>query len=127
MDKLFDNLGLICLFVFGIGGWVIVDVVKSIASNWRKKHESEHMAALKQSMVERGMAAEEIERVVDAGRPREAPSDENANLLAKLINRMMKQGKSTEEIERIVNAWHGQAKLGNVNKPVEDDFKPAPV
>jgi hypothetical protein len=31
--------------------------------------ESEHQAALKQSMIERGMSADEIERVMNAGRP----------------------------------------------------------
>jgi hypothetical protein len=49
-------------------GWVVTDVVEKLAINWRKARESEHLAALKQSMVERGMSAEEIERVVNAGR-----------------------------------------------------------
>jgi len=127
MDKLWENLGLVCLFVFGIGGWVIVDVVKSLASNWRKRHESEHLAALKQSMVERGMAAAEIERVVEAGRPREARSAESDAELAQLVNRMMKQGKSTEEIERIINAWHGRRQSGRDAALSDSTFKPATV
>jgi hypothetical protein len=46
-------------------GWVITDIAK----NWRKVRVSEQLAALKQSMIERGMTAEEIERVLDAGAP----------------------------------------------------------
>jgi hypothetical protein len=62
-------------------GWlsiaVVVGVIGSIAStimsNWRKVRESEHMIALKQSMVEKGMSADEIERVMNAGRPPKSP------------------------------------------------------
>ena len=46
-------------------GWVITDIAK----NWRKVRVSEQLAALKQSMIERGMSAEEIERVLAAGAP----------------------------------------------------------
>jgi hypothetical protein len=49
------------------GGWIIVAVVKAVTNNWRKIHESEHQAVLKQSMIERGMGADDIERVLRAG------------------------------------------------------------
>lgn len=107
---MWDNMWLIALVVFGAGGWVISDVARSIASNWRRRHESEHLAALKQSLVERGMSADEIVRVVEAGRPAPEPSAAANEHLAGVIERMMKRGKSTEEIERIVYAWHGRAK-----------------
>ena len=97
---------LICLAIFGFGGWVITDVVKSIATNWRRRHESEHQAALKQSMVERGMTAEEVARVLEAGRPVSEPNEH----LAHIVGLMMRKEKSTEEIERIINAWHGRTK-----------------
>ena len=48
---------------------VLGGIIGSLAKNWRKARESEHLAALKQSMVEKGMAAEDIERVINAGRP----------------------------------------------------------
>jgi hypothetical protein len=48
---------------------LIGSVVASIGRNWRKVRESEHLVSLKQSMVDRGMSAEEIERVLNAGRP----------------------------------------------------------
>jgi hypothetical protein len=49
------------------GGWIIVAVVSRITKTWRMVQESEHAAALKQSMIERGMSADEIERVLRAG------------------------------------------------------------
>lgn len=56
------------LFVVGIPvlGWVLTE----LSSDWRKVKISEHQAALKQSMVERGMSVEEIERVLAAGSER---------------------------------------------------------
>jgi len=49
------------------GGWIITSIVGSITGNWRKVREAEQMAALKQSMVEKGMSAADIERVMNAG------------------------------------------------------------
>ena len=49
-------------------------VVSSIAENWRHARVSEHLAALKQSLAERGMSAEEIERVVRAGLEGDEPA-----------------------------------------------------
>ena len=78
MDKLWENLGLILFVTFVFGGWVITSAVSTVASNWRKARESEHLTALKQSMIERGMSAEEIERVVNAGRKLPKPNEESA-------------------------------------------------
>jgi hypothetical protein len=66
-NSLFENLGPTLLVVFLFGGWVIVAVVRSFTCNWRKVREAEQTAALKQSMIERGMSAEDIERVLNAG------------------------------------------------------------
>jgi hypothetical protein len=48
------------------GGWVLVALVGTVAKNWRRVRESEHLAALKQTLAEKGMSAEEIERVIRA-------------------------------------------------------------
>jgi hypothetical protein len=40
-----------------------------VAKNWRKAREGEHLTTLKMQMVERGMSADEIERVLSAGVP----------------------------------------------------------
>jgi len=56
------------LFVtFIFGGWVITGVVSSIMTNWRKTREAEQLAALKQTLAERGMSADEIIKVLNAG------------------------------------------------------------
>ena len=51
------------------GGWIVPVTAAAIAKNWRRARESEHLALLKQSMIEREMSVEEIERVVNAGLP----------------------------------------------------------
>jgi hypothetical protein len=65
--EFFGNItGIITVsLIFGMP--IIIAVVSTLAKNWRKVHESEHAAALKQSMIERGMSADEIERVLRAG------------------------------------------------------------
>jgi hypothetical protein len=68
--SLFDHLPGILFITFIFGGWVIVAIVRSFTDNWRKVREAEQVAALKQSMVERGMSADEIERVLKAGGPK---------------------------------------------------------
>ena len=66
---LFDRMPAILCITFLFGGWVIVGVVRAFTDNWRKVREAEQLAALKQSMVEKGMSADEIERVLKAGGP----------------------------------------------------------
>lgn len=57
-------------------GWIIPVTAGAVAKNWRRARESEQLALLKQSMVERGMSAEEIERVINAGMPGRKPAEE---------------------------------------------------
>lgn len=54
------------LSVAVIGG-VIGSIASSITGNWRRVREAEQMAVLKQNMVERGLSAEDIERILNAG------------------------------------------------------------
>ena len=67
MSEFFHSLPGILFITFIFGGWVITGVVSSIMSNWRKAREAEQIAALKQSLVERGMSADDIVRVLNAG------------------------------------------------------------
>jgi hypothetical protein len=61
--------------VFSLWGFLIICVlgsavgtaVATLGKNWRRAREHEHIAALKQSMIERGMSVEDIERVLAAG------------------------------------------------------------
>ena len=61
------------------GGWIIPAVVAIVAKNWRKARESEHLAVLKQSMIERGMSVDEMERVLRLGKPSKCAADDQAS------------------------------------------------
>jgi hypothetical protein len=58
------------------GGWIIPVTAAAIAKEWRRARESEQLAILKQSMIERGMSVEEMERVLNAGLPDKKGSKE---------------------------------------------------
>jgi hypothetical protein len=55
--------------IVAIVSFMAAGVINSIVTNWRKVRVAEQAAALKQSMIERGMSAEDIERVLKAGAP----------------------------------------------------------
>lgn len=70
-------------FLIANGFWVIVVglptvgwILQELMRTWRKARESEHLTALKQSMVERGMSVEEMEQVIALGRPRRDEAQE---------------------------------------------------
>ena len=67
MPEFWTNFPAVLAIGLLFGGWVLAAIVHQLASNWRQVRTSEHLAALKQTMVERGMTAEEIERVINAG------------------------------------------------------------
>ena len=56
-----DEVG---IAVFVMGG--MVGIISILAHQWRKHREAAYNARLKQLMIERGMTADEIERVVHA-------------------------------------------------------------
>jgi hypothetical protein len=66
-SEFFGNSPAILAVTLIFGGWIITSVISSITGNWRKVREAEQNAALKQSMVEKGMSAADIERVMNAG------------------------------------------------------------
>jgi hypothetical protein len=49
-------------------GWSLVEMVSRITQQWRRVRIAEIEASLKQQMIERGMSASEIERVLHASR-----------------------------------------------------------
>ena len=66
-SEFFGNSPAILAVTLIFGGWIITSVVGSIMGNWRKVREAEQNAALKQSMIDKGMPAADIERVLSAG------------------------------------------------------------
>jgi hypothetical protein len=66
-ESFWEHGAAIAFVVFVFGGSTIAGIVYKLSREWRKVRESEHLTALKQSLVERGMSADEIERVLNAG------------------------------------------------------------
>jgi hypothetical protein len=90
------------------GGWIVVVVVGSIAKNWRKVHESEHAAVLKQSMIERGMSADEIERVLRAGpvpAPTGAESEPSVDQSSELAGILAEHGVDASSLGTILSEY----------------------
>ena len=71
-SDLVDKLPAILAITFLFGGWVIAAAIGSIMTNWRKVREAEQMAALKQSMVDKGLSAADIEKILNAGNTKKA-------------------------------------------------------
>jgi hypothetical protein len=103
-EELVSSLPGILTVTFLFGGWIIVAIVGSITKNWRKVHESEHQAALKQSMIERGMSAEDIERVLRAG-PAEAYEEATRDDTTELTKQLAEHGIPAQALEQIVGTY----------------------
>ncbi len=73
------HLGGVFVAFILFGGWIIPVVVAIVAKNWRKARESEHLAVLKQTMIERGISVEEMERIINLGKPSRGTADEKTS------------------------------------------------
>jgi hypothetical protein len=64
----------------------ITSVVSTLAVQWRKVRQAEMEAALKQEMIQRGMSADDIQKVMEASahrsRPEPVPPKEAGDLVA---------------------------------------------
>ncbi|MFL5329742.1 MAG: hypothetical protein ACJ8C4_12590 [Gemmataceae bacterium] len=67
--KMFDPEFVMMFFIFG--GGVITGVVALFVNSWRRNRESERTAILKQQMIDKGMSADDIVRVIEA-KPRKS-------------------------------------------------------
>ncbi len=75
-SALWDNLAWILAALFIFGGGTIYSIVTVLSKNWRRARESEHLMLLKQSMIDKGMSPEDIERVLLAGLPPKSAPDQ---------------------------------------------------
>jgi hypothetical protein len=91
-----------------IAGGVLIAVVAILSSAWRKHRQAEIESALKQDMLNRGMSADEIVRVVRACAGEEPAPPEAKDPVSDneyyLVEKLVEEGKSAEEIERIIRA-----------------------
>jgi hypothetical protein len=56
--------------IVAVGGSMLVGIVAVIMGSWLESRKAEIAATLKQDMINRGMSAEDIRTVVDAGTKR---------------------------------------------------------
>jgi hypothetical protein len=92
------------VFILG-GGSALITLINSLAKHWRKVRESEHQAALKQSLVERGMSVEEIERIVRAA-PESHELEADETPVVQLTKNLAEQEVPPEALEEILRAFH---------------------
>jgi len=50
------------------GGGAVTGIIALIVSAWKSNRENERLAVLKQQMLDKGMSADEIIRVIEAGK-----------------------------------------------------------
>jgi hypothetical protein len=68
MSELLSKLdGNSVIALFALAGGLILAFVAILASAWTKVRQAEAVAALKQDLAARGMSAEEIRTVLEAG------------------------------------------------------------
>lgn len=68
-DRVLDLSVIALVLVFG--GGVIFGAFALVTNAWRNNRDSERLAILKQQMIEKGMSADDIVRVIEAGPAKE--------------------------------------------------------
>ena len=93
----------------GVVGGVLIAVTAIVVSQWRRVRVAEIEGALKQQMLDKGMSAADIEKVMNAGQePGESPITSTGNEAldkAALAQRMIDNGYEGEDIERVLKAY----------------------
>ena len=69
-EALAKELVAVLFVTFTFGGGVLFLIISTIAENLRKARATDRNATLKQSMIERGLRADDIVRVLQAGSDR---------------------------------------------------------
>jgi hypothetical protein len=100
--------------ILAITGGTVIAVVAILSSNWRRHRAAEILAALKQDMLNRGLSADDIVRIVRA-----TPGGEEDSCAAHqetitdneyyLVEKLVDEGRATEDIERIIRAFKEHA------------------
>jgi hypothetical protein len=68
MHEWLMQMGPTIIPVIAVAGGLLVAIVAIVCGTWHKNRKAEMEIALKQDMLNRGMSAEEIERVIRATR-----------------------------------------------------------
>lgn len=92
--------GLWIFLIVGAICWAITEAVRTVARQHRLARQAEQIAVLKKSMIDRGMSADEIERVIRAG---DEPPPKAPKKATRPIGAMVAQWMSAEDIEKVIN------------------------
>ena len=107
----FDGGQLIGLVAVVIGP--LVAIVAIMCHQWRKVRIAEMEGALKQQMLDKGMSAEDIERVLSSSQEptRRSGTGNPAQDRIALAERMIDEGYEGADIERVLKAYDPNAKF----------------
>jgi hypothetical protein len=111
LDIFVRDPGIFIAFVAIVSGSLIA-ITAILAHNWRAVRLSETEGALKRDMLNRGMSAEDIERVIkatdrvaaDAWSESDPKTETISDNEKELVENLVAEGKTGEEIERILLA-----------------------
>jgi hypothetical protein len=112
VDELYQFLqtlpGVLIILFIGVG-WMLTAVVGSWARHWREVKVAEAEAGLKTKMIERGMKADEIERVLRSEKSSSKKVDEviaasRARQKESPLYAMIAGGTTAEGIVRVIEA-----------------------
>jgi hypothetical protein len=103
-------------------GTALVFIVWIVAAHWKRVRQLQIEASLKQDMINRGLSAGDVERVLWASStpPPAPPTPESIsdNEYA-LVEKMIDEGRSAEEIERLIRAFKGgSASLESIQEAI---------
>jgi hypothetical protein len=111
MESLFLRHPWLLLTGLSVVSVAVVSVVAIVASAWRSIRKTDLEVALKQDMLNRGLSAADIERVLQASStpsPPERPAWEKGDPISDneyyLVEKLVEEGKSAEEIAHILQA-----------------------
>ena len=113
IETLFQREPALLIPVIAVLGTPLVFTVWILAHYWGRSRQLELEVALKQDMLNRGMAAADIERVLSASARREEapPAPQPPGALSDneyaLVEKMLDEGHKVEEIERLIRALKG--------------------
>ena len=62
---------MLCIF----GGTAITGIIALIVNGWKHNREHERLSILKQQMIDKGMSADDIIRVIQAAPPQSPPEE----------------------------------------------------
>jgi hypothetical protein len=99
-------------------GALLLAAVAIVAHHWRQVRVAELQAALKRQMIERGISAADIDKVLQAPNPPEETEDTEeaasftgnpAEDKTRLVSLLLDNSYEAEQIERILRAFHDPA------------------